>query len=772
MMNPFYNSQHSPVGAFASFTLGFKGASGGLGIELAGPACQNVYIGAESADRPGCFSALPFYNDAVDRHVETEPTAQDVWGDSDKQSGIQQDLPSNTQNQSVTIEPFPDGEIIRMTTPARDIWRCGDLEFKIYTPSQSVPDMALEAEYMSIDPTITKDVLIPAVFAELTLDNTAGASPRKAFFGYEGNDPYTAMRRIDCRKADRGIDTDLGTELPYGEINKLLRQFVPGNDGHCDLDEVVQKAVAIKTDSVGGIDVKGVAQGGVAGIFTDDPDATCALAFSADELLAGDITDRLPFGLGNTGLLVMTAKPHELRTWRFAVCFYRAGVATAGVEAVYMYTRHFKNIEDVAGYALKNFERYMAEAARFDAMVMERGLSVSRLFMLSQAIKSYYGSTQLLFDTEAGAPLWVVNEGAYRMMNTLDLAVDHLFFEMLKNPWTVRSVLDQYADNYAYFDEVKDGRGGKFPGGISFTHDMGVANVFSAPGRSAYELSGRVGCYSYMSQEQLVNWILCAGVYWEGSRDDAWLRGRRQTMCQCLTSMMNRDGADKSRRDGVMDLDSCKTGGGAEITTYDNVDTALGRARRSAYLAVKCWAAYLALYKMFDALGLPEAADAAAEQADRCADTIMKRRRPDGTIPALLEDGDVALTISVVEGLAYPVVMGVFEDMALAERYCVFIAALKKHLEAALADGCRFEDGAWKMSKTSDNSWLSKTFLCQFIAEKVFKLPKDANADKVHASWLLDPDNAAQAFSDQMRAGKLCGSAYYPRGVTGILWLG
>ena len=358
------------------------------------------------------------------------------------------------------------------------------------------------------------------------------------------------------------------------------------------------------------------------------------------------------------------------------------------------------------------------------------------------------------------------------MMNTLDLAVDHLFFEMLKNPWTVRSVLDQYADRYSYVDEVKNARGERFPGGISFAHDMGVANAFSAPGRSAYELGGRSGCYSYMSQEQLVNWILCAGVYWEGARDDAWLSSRRQVIERCLTSMLNRDGADADGRDGVMDLDSCKTGGGAEITTYDNVDTALGRARRSGYLAVKCWAAYLALSKMFDALGSRVSAKTAAEQAERCADTIMKYRRDDGTIPALLEEGDSALTLSVVEGLAYPVVMGLLEDIALTDKYCVFIGVLKKHLATALSNGCRFEDGAWKMSKTSDNSWLSKTFLCQFIAEKIFRLPQDAKADKAHASWLLDPDNAIQAFSDQMRAGKICGSAYYPRGVTGILWLG
>ncbi len=734
-MNIFYNSQHSPVGAFASFTLGYKGASGGVGIGLSGPACQNVYIGAESVDCHGRFSALPFYKENIEHHVETEPTAQDVWGDSDRRSGGQDHADEQVeQAESVTISPFPDDEISRLTTPARDIWRCGDLEFKIYTPSQSVPDMTLESEFMSIDPTITKDALIPAVFAELTLDNTAGASPRKAFFGYEGNDPYNAMRRVDI------IDTK----------NKDAADTAKAND----------------------INIKGVAQGGITGIFTDDADVTCALAFSADELLADDIADRLPFGLGTTGLLVMTAKPYELRTWRFAVCFYRAGVVTTGIETVYMYTRHFKNIEDVAGYALKNFERYRAEAAHFDAMVMERGLSVERQFLLSQAIKSYYGSTQLLFDPIAAKPLWIVNEGAYRMLNTLDLAVDQLFFEMLKNPWTVRSVLDQYADSYSYADEVKNGVGEKFPGGISFTHDMGVANVFSAPGRSAYELCGRSGCYSYMAQEQLVNWILCAGVYWEGSRDDGWLSSRRETIEACLASMLNRDGAGVDARDGVMDLDSCETGGGAEITTYDNVDTALGRARRSSYLAVKCWAAYLALSKMFDALGSAGLADTAANQAQRCADTIMRYRRADGTIPALLEDGDAAITLSIAEGLVYPVVMGLFEDMALAERYCVFVSAIKKHFEVALANGCKFESGAWKMSKTSDNSWLSKTFLCQFIAEKIFKRPPDAAADKAHASWLLDPNNALQAFSDQMAAGKICGSAYYPRGVTSILWLG
>jgi hypothetical protein len=728
MPNIFYNSHHSPVGAFASFTLGFKGASGGLGIELAGPACQNVYIGIESAAAPGQFFALPFY-DAGERgrSVEAEPTAQDVWGDSDRAVADadgggehprgQRRQPGPAPQKAATITPFADGDIARETTPACDVWRAGGLEFRIYTPSLSLPDPSRSAEQVAQDPSALKDAAIPAVFVEITLDNTGCASPRKAFFGYEGNDPYSAMRRVAGER------------------------------------------------------VNGVGQGRVTGIFTDDMDVACALAFSAEELLAGDISDRLPFGLGTTGLVLMSANPRERRTWRFAVCFYRAGVVTCGKEAYYQYTRHFKSIEEVAEYGLKRFELYRDVALDFDRMVAESGLSGERLFMFSQAVKSYYGSTQLLVEAKANTPIWVVSEGAYRMMNTLDLAVDQLFFEMLKNPWTVRSVLDQYAGGYYYFDDVKSASGEKSAGGIGFAHDMGVANAFSPPGRSSYELRGKRGCYSYMTQEQLVNWILCAGVYFEGARDSAWLERRRQTIEQCLTSMLNRDGADGARRDGVMDLDSCKTGGGAEITTYDNVDTALGRARRSSYLAVKCWAAYLALSKMLGALGMGKQADVASGQADRCADTVLKYRRGDGTIPALLEEGNAAVTLSIVDGLVFPVVMGLFEDAQTVDKHCALVAALKRHFEAALEGGCRFADGGWKMSKTSDNSWLSKTFLCQFISEKIFRHAPDAEADKAHASWLLDPNNAANAFSDQMRAGKICGSAYYPRGVTSVLWL-
>lgn len=669
-----------------------------MGIELAGPACQNVFIGAEST-ADGVFKALPFYED---KQADNQPAGGgDRW-------------------QKAVINQFNDGEITREITPACDIWRAGELEFKIYTPFLPIPDpvwVNYAHPYIGKRHTL-KTTVIPAVFVELTLDNTAHPHPRKAFFGYEGNDPYSAMRRIS-------ID------------NKI----------------------------------NGVGQGRITGIFTDGTAVDCALAFSASELLVDDIAGRLPFGLGTTGLTIMTAGANEKRTWRFAVCFYRGGVVTSGKEASYLYTRLFKNIEDVARYGLENFELYKQAADDFDKVILQNQPADERRFLLSQSIKSYYGSTQLLVDEDKKEPLWIVNEGAYRMINTLDLAADHLFFEMRMNPWAVRSILEQYAEDYSYYDDVKDGSGGRFPGGISFTHDMGVMNAFSPRFKSAYELSGLTGCYSYMTQEQLVNWILCAGVYWNGTGDGHWLKNHKRIITRCLTSMLNRDGPDDAVRDGVMDMDSCMTGGGAEITTYDNVDKALGQARRSSYIAVKCWAAYLALEKMFTALGLKELAAIAAKQAEKCAATILKYKRDAGIIPAHLEEGNEAMTLSVVDGLIFPYTMGMFDDSEFINKYNDFVNALKKHFETALAGGCKFDSGAWKMSLTSDNSWPSKTFLCQSVSEKIFGLGVDRQADKAHASWLLDPENAFFAYSDQIIAGKALGSKYYPRGVTCILWV-
>jgi hypothetical protein len=89
-------------------------------------------------------------------------------------------------------------------------------------------------------------------------------------------------------------------------------------------------------------------------------------------------------------------------------------------------------------------------------------------------------------------------------------------------------------------------------------------------------------------------------------------------------------------------------------------------------------------------------------------------------------------------------------------------------------NGCLFDDGGWKLSSTSDNSWLSKIYLSQFIARKILKIDLVENtqiADSAHTKWLTDEQLSYWAWSDQIVAGKISASKYYPRGVTSWLWL-
>jgi len=697
MKQIFFNAHHSPIGAFASFTCGHKGAKGGLGLELGKPADENLFIGAE-ARQEGILEALPFCQSAED---ESKRFTIEQAAKAEKPKG-----PS--------LIPFAGESITRDFHVSTDTWKAGDLTFRILSPVRSIPnpDKASAREL--------KLTLAPAVLAELTLDNSQGTRPRRAFFGYQGTSPYSNMRRIE-----------------------------QGN-------------------------LKGLGQGLRTAIFCADRGVETTMSFTIESCVLPEIKENTVFGLGGVGALVGIVPARARKTFRFAICFYQGGMATSNVETTYYYAKFFKNIEEVGRFALANFSTYATWARQADERIDKAPLSDDQKFMMAHAIRSYYGSTELL--NLKGKPFWVVNEGEYRMMNTFDLTVDQLFFEMKMNPWTVRNNLDMFADRFSYRDKVRFPKDSKeYPGGISFTHDMGVANVISRPGYSSYELFGLSGCFSHMTHEQLVNWISCATVYYAQTKDEPWLRKRMKTLTDCLTSLVNRDHPDPAKRTGVMKLDSTRTMGGAEITTYDSLDVSLGQSRNNVYLAVKSWAAYVALEKLFASHKKPALAKLAGDQAERCAKTIAAHLTPEGYIPAVIDEGCESRIIPAIEGLVFPHFAGCREALDPKGRFGNLIGALKTHLRTVLVPGvCYFPDGGWKMSSTSENSWLSKIYLCQFVTRHILGWKWDergAAADAAHVWWLIRPESAYWSWSDQIVSCIASGSKYYPRGVTSILWL-
>ncbi|MBO8165127.1 MAG: beta-xylosidase [Brevibacillus sp.] len=696
--NIFFNAHHSPIGAYSSLTLGFPGSGGGLDLELGRSPKKNMYIGIESLEEEGKYEALPFFDAKEDESLRFDIENPDP----------------NPEKPNI-IRPFSKQEVKREFHLGTDTWKAGDLTFTIYSQVQSIPDP------QSAGDEELKLTLVPAVLAELTVDNHKGNKPRRAFFGYEGSDPYSSMRRID-------------------DTSPLI----------------------------------GVAQGRLTAVATNNEHVESAMHFSMEDILTAANKENWTFGLGTVGALVMEVPPGETKTFQLVICFYRGGIATAGLDASYYYTKYFSNIEEVAAFAMDNFDIMKKRALESNHLVEASSLNEDQKFMITHAIRSYYGNTQLL--ELDGKPVWVVNEGEYRMMNTFDLTIDHLFFELKMNPWVVKNVLNLFVNRYSYYDEVKfPGDAKRYPGGISFTHDMGVANTFSRPHHSSYELYGLDGCFSHMTHEQLVNWVLTAAVYAAWTNDQTWVKENLKIFKDCFDSLVNRDHPDPAKRNGIMGLDSSRTKEGAEITTYDSLDISLGQARNNIYLAGKTWAAYVALEKIFADQGETEWAKKAGEQAAKCAKTITSHMTPEGYIPAVIEGNNRSKIIPAIEGLVYPYFAGCKEAVRMDGKYGDYIQALKKHLKTVLQKGvCLFEDGGWKISSTSNNSWLSKIYLNQFIARKILGLPwdeKGKQADRAHVQWLTHPELSVWSWSDQIINGKISASKYYPRGVTSILWL-
>jgi hypothetical protein len=698
MNNIFFNAHHSPIGAFASFTLGYKGNKGGFGLELGGPVDQDIYVGLESNDGT-YYEALPFFAEAED-----EASRYDV----EKSSG--------DKKQSLLVS-FKDKQISREFKLGSDTWTAGDLTFTIYSPVCSVPDPEKSGEEE------IKKAILPAVYVDITIDNSKGSKKRRAFFGFNGKDPYTAMRRFD--------------DVSQGKYT-------------------------------------GIGQGRHTGVVSKNQEVKSATGFTLERILAEKLEENWTFGLGSVGTMIMDVPAGEKRTYSFAACFYREGYVTTVLDTTYYYRNFFKNIEAVAQYALENYDELVGSCIKSNSMIDNEKLSEDQKFAMIHSIRSYYGNTELL-EVE-GKPFWIVNEGEYRMMNTFDLTVDQIFYEMKLNPWTVKNELDMFSKRYSYYDKVRfPGDEKEYPGGISFTHDMGVTNSLSRPGYSSYEMYGIDGCFSHMTHEQLVNWICCAAVYVEQSKDKAWLSDNLNTFVECFKSMVNRDNPDPEKRNGIMSLDSTRVMGGAEITTYDSLDVSLGQARNNIYMAVKCWASYVALEKIFKENGQEELSKESGLQAERCANTLVEHVTTEGYIPAVLENNNVSKIIPAIEGLVFPYFTNCTEALHEEGRFGKLIKALKNHLQVILVPGvCLFQDGGWKLSSTSNNSWLSKIYLCQFVARKILGLPwdeKGAAADKAHVQWLLHPEESYYCWSDQMISGVAVGSKYYPRGVTSILWL-
>lgn len=597
------------------------------------------------------------------------------------------------------IELISEAEISREMGWSSDTWTAGKFTFSIITPFGSVKN----PEDMSEDE--KKFAFAPVIFAQLTLDNRECLSDAEMIFGMEG-----PKRRL-------AVTTN----------SKLLgaaceRRYGFGTSACEDIKELSRLDILT--------------------------------SWANDNYQNHD--------LGRAPSLIFKVPAGEIRSYIIALATYQEETITTGIDTRFYYTGLFKSLEEVIEFGIKNADYYLNMAAQRDSELKESGLNEHRQFLLAHATHSYHASSQLM-KKDDGKVLWVVNEGEYIMMNTFDLTVDHIFFEMKFHPWTITNSLDLFVDRYSYYDQA----------GLSFTHDMGVANGFTPRGYSSYELPNLDGCFSYMTHEQLLNWILTAGVYSLKMKDKKWLSSNINIFKECFKSLINRD----KNKDGIMDLDSSRCESGSEITTYDSLDVSLGQARNNLYLGIKSWAAYVILKRIFKDYALDELSAEALERGKLAADTIASKfDEKEGYIPAVFEKGNTSRIIPAVEALIYPYIVGDTEAVSESGVYGNLIKVLKEHIKTILKPGICIDaaSGGWKLSSTSKNTWNSKIFLCQYVIKEILNMDFEGEEewDKIHAYW-QQVSCSLDGATDQVNSdtGTPRGSRLYPRLVTSILWM-
>ena len=727
-----FNAQHAPIGAFMSFTCGHFHSGGGIGVEIGRPAHQSIYVGVKRGDRRSAapIQCLPFIRRA------SGSGAAGAAGAAPAEANYS--VEHAPESVACSIELYPPYQIRRHFGWATDTWVTADLTFAIHTPFEPIPEPGSDVDRL-------RHSLLPAVVATVTVDNRGGTETKTGVFAIDFVDP--------------------GARL------------LSASDAH-----VAKLGFAWRRHM------------GVLGVLESNAgDSESLFAFQRWSVAEG-VADANPVHeLGTCGGLAFEVPPGQTRTLVLAIGVYLDGIVTTGLEGRYYYTRHYASLDEVLATALERATELCARAARLDAKLLASGLSADQQFLIAHGTRGYHGSTQLL--DVGGEPFWVVNEGEYCMMNTLDLAVDHVFWELDHNPWVVRNLLTNFVRHYSYRDQVVS-RGAPhklLPGGISFAHDMGVNNNFSRTGNSSYELPHLTGCFSFMTQEQLYNWVLTSVCYVTKTGDTAWLAEQAHVLAACAESMRSR----ANPRTGLMTCDTARCAGGKEITTYDSLDESLGQARSNTYLALKGWAAWVGLEVLSRLAAQTGDAEIeiGASLAEPLADFLADSARPDGTIPAVLEKdnpGYHSRILPAVEALIYPAYwLGCLggrpghesaEDLLRAALRHRVVDVLRGHTLRLLHDHDRrnlFPDGGIKLSSTSNNSWMSKIALFQYVARDVLRLHEADErvtaifraADAAHARWQTE-GSGYWACSDQFVSGVAKGSRYYPRIITAALWLG
>lgn len=440
----------------------------------------------------------------------------------------------------------------------------------------------------------------------------------------------------------------------------------------------------------------------------------------------------------------------------------------------YYYNRYFSNVDETAAAVLQHADELRALAKKTDEELMNPQQDPKRRELFCQAVRGYYASSQLLEDTD-GRVRWNLCEGAYLWRNTMDLCADHIAWELRRNPWVVRCLMNEFIEDYSYEDRVTfPGKPGDYPGGISFTHDMGCYFTYSPHGYSAYERPNatRNGFYFYMTTEELLNGIYCLAGYALQTGDTKWLNSHRDLLAKLMDSLENRDAPTPEERNGVLKASSTRGGTcGLESTTYDALDHSLLEAAGNLYVFIKTWCALGLLSRCCQAVGDEATAQRAQAMLEKCrASSRLFQTEGSDLLKANAYQAIPGAVSAAAEPLSVPYMLGVLDE----KDEPLLFELLRAHCKACLQPGVCTDavSGGLRLSSTSRNTWPSKAVLTAYAMEQALGLTLPQGMVEEIIGW-AQVSAREVTISDQVLCDtrQVVGGPYYPRIVTAALWL-
>ena len=444
------------------------------------------------------------------------------------------------------------------------------------------------------------------------------------------------------------------------------------------------------------------------------------------------------------------------------------------IETDYYYTQVFDSLRSVTNFILDHADDIRSIADVEDKFWIKETTDIARGELFSQAVRAYYASSQLLISKDNQIH-WNTVEGGYLWRNTMDLCADHIVWELKRNPWIVRNMLDDFLAHYTYYDTVTfSGVNGTYPGGISFTHDMGCFSTYSKKGYSAYERenASAKGFYFYMTTEELLNGIYCICSYVISTGDTDWLSQYPNLLDDLITSLENRDGFNDEMRNGILKASTTRGGECAlESTTYDALDHSLLKASGNIYVFIKTWCSLILLKECCKMVCADEIIARITKMIDKCANST-KLFVSDSTpwLKANAYEDINGAVCAAAEPLAVLHMLGVLDVHTQPE----LTSLIRKHLEACLQPGVCIDDisNGLRLSSTSKNTWPSKSVLTLYTAETILNMNIPGSLIDETIGW-AQVSASKSTISDQIISDtrEVIGAPYYPRIVTAVLWL-